>query len=77
MYRIKATDPFFKEFLKLFDTQEQIKFNSFKEKLKLNPFLGDQLRIPFFREFKTNKGKRAYFLIYEDINLILFVACSN
>lgn len=76
-YRVKATQPFMDEFLKLFDTQEQQKFNIFKEKIKENPYLGDQLRVPFVREFKSSKGKRAYFLVYEEIYLILFVACGN
>lgn len=76
-FNIKATETFFIEHKKLLDAEELNKFSKFKNKLKENPYLGDQIRVPFFREFKTNKGKRAYFLIYEEIKIVLFVAVGN
>ena len=54
-----------------------IEFSKFKNKLKINPYIGRGLRVPFVREFKTNKGKRAYFIIYEEFKVVLFVGYSN
>lgn len=76
MFKVLVTQSFIKEFKQLFNKVEIEKFNSFKEKLKLNPYLGDQLRVPFVREFKT-KGKRAYFIINSKSKKIIFIACSN
>ena len=49
--------------------------NSLPKKLKENPFQGKQLA-PSLRE-KRIKDKRIYFLVYEDLNLVLLVAISN
>ena len=76
MYKVLVTQSFIKEFKQLFNKVETEKFNSFKEKIKSNPYLGDQLRVPFVREFKT-KGKRAYFIINSKSKKIVFIACSN
>ena len=46
------------------------------KKLAENPFQGDQLSYPFLRE-KRIKEKRVYYLIYEDLKLILLVAVSG
>ncbi len=45
-------------------------------KLAQNPFSGDPLSYTFLRE-KRIKEKRIYFLIYEDLNLVLLVATSG
>ena len=76
MFKVLVTQSFIKELKQLFNKVEVEKFNLFKEKLKLNPYLGDQLRVPFVREFKT-KGKRAYFIINSKSKKIIFIACSN
>jgi hypothetical protein len=39
--------------------------------LKQNPYVGDQIRYTFFRE------KRIYYLIYEDLKLVLMVAIGG
>lgn len=45
-------------------------------KLSENPFAGDPLGYPFLRE-KRIKEKRIYYLIYEDLLLVLLVATSG
>ncbi len=77
LYKIIATEPFLLNYIEFFEKTELDKFEKFKERLKFNPYLGDQLRVPFVREFKTESGKRAYFLIYAEIKIILFVTLSN
>jgi hypothetical protein len=77
MYRVFATEEFIKKLLKYLDKAEQKKFLIFREKIKVNPYLGDQLRFPFLREFKTKKGKRVYFLVYEEFRVIYFISVSN
>lgn len=76
-YRVKATEPFLKGIFSFLSKNERIKFNKFKNRLRRNPYLGDTLRVNYVREFKTSSGKRVYFLVYEDITLILFVAYSK
>ena len=77
MFKIVETKPFIKEIYNLFDYQEINKYFKFKRKVKINPFIGKGLRVNYVREFKTNKGKRAYFIVYFKFNLVLFVASSN
>ncbi len=52
--------------------------NSYKipKKLAINPFIGNTLGYPFLRE-KRIKEKRIYYLIYEDLKLVLLVAVSG
>ena len=76
-FRIILTEPFLEEYKKFFDKNELVKFYKFKEKLKSNPFIGKPLRVNFVREFKTDKGKRAYFIVYVEFNIVLFVLLSN
>ncbi|MCH8520175.1 MAG: hypothetical protein LAT82_05470 [Nanoarchaeota archaeon] len=76
MFKVLVTQSFIKELKQLFNKIEIEKFNLFKEKLKQNSYLGDQLRVPFVREFKS-KGKRAYFIVNSKSKKIIFIACSN
>ena len=46
------------------------------KKLSENPYVGRQLSYPFLRE-KRIKEKRIYYLIYEDLKLVLLVAVSG
>ncbi|MBI2672395.1 hypothetical protein HYX16_05665 [Candidatus Woesearchaeota archaeon] len=46
------------------------------DRLKQNPFLGSPLGYKFFREIRI-KEKRIYFLVYEDLNLVLLVSASG
>ena len=77
MYRVISTKSFIKGYSKFFDKDELVKFSKFKEKLKLNPFIGKPLRVTYVREFKTSKGKRAYFIVYVEFNIVLFVGFSD
>ncbi|HIH42187.1 TPA: hypothetical protein HA246_00925 [Candidatus Woesearchaeota archaeon] len=44
--------------------------------LKVNPLVGRSLGYPFLRE-KRIREKRVYYLIYNDLNLVLLVATSG
>ena len=46
------------------------------EKLAINPFVGAPLGYRFLRE-KRIKEKRIYFLVYEDLKLVLLIAVSG
>ena len=50
--------------------------NKIIDKLIENHFTGDPLKYNFFRK-KRIREKRIYFLIYEDLNLILLVATGD
>ncbi len=44
--------------------------------LKENPYVGDQIRYKFFRE-KRIREKRIYYLIYDDLMIVLIVAVGG
>jgi mRNA-degrading endonuclease RelE of RelBE toxin-antitoxin system len=56
------------------DYQRQIK--EFIKELKQNPLTGKPLGYPFFREKKMGKY-RLYFLIYEDVDVVLLITISD
>lgn len=66
---------FEKDFKKL-SGEEQKRINKIFSQLKENPYVGDQLRYRFFRE-KRISGKRIYYLVYDDLKMVLVVAISN
>ncbi len=75
MYKIITTKTFVNGMFKYFEKKEFIKFNKYRE--KLNPYLGDIVRVNYVREFRLFSGKRAYFIIYCDLKIILFIKISN
>lgn len=44
--------------------------------LKENPYVGDSIRYRFFRE-KRVKEKRVYYLVYDDLKIVLMVAIGG
>lgn len=46
------------------------------KKLADNPFIGKGLSYRFFRE-KKFEGRRVYYLVYEDLKIVLLVATSG
>ena len=75
MYTIIGTDTYLKEISK-WPKNYQEAANKIPKKLAENPFIGDPLRYPFLRERRV-KEKRVYYLIYEDLKLVLLVAVSG
>ncbi|HLC78111.1 MAG TPA: type II toxin-antitoxin system RelE/ParE family toxin [Candidatus Nanoarchaeia archaeon] len=74
-YAIYTLDVFDKEMKKL-SQGEQDRIEKLFLQLRENPHVGDQLRHNFFREKRLN-GKRIYYLIYDDLKVVLVVAISN
>ena len=74
-FKVFRTKTFDKEFDKL-PKSEQREIERFEKKLVENPFVGKPLGLVFFREKKLN-GRRVYYLIYEDIVIVLMVAISD
>ncbi len=52
------------------------RIDSICEELKINPFVGKPLGYSFLRE-KKYEDKRIYYLIYEEIKVVLLVSVSN
>lgn len=75
MFKVIGTDTYLKEISKWHKVEMEAA-EKIPEQLKENPFVGQQLRYPFLRE-KRIKEKRVYYLIYEDLNLVLLVAVSG
>lgn len=71
-YAVYTTSEFDKQTSKL-DLQDKEILQKMFLQLKENPFVGDAVRYNFFRE-KRIREKRVYFLIYENIALVLLVA---
>ncbi len=74
-YKVYRTKAFEKEMFKL-PIQEQSEIVLFEKKLSENPFVGKPLGLVFFREKKL-KGKRVYYLVYDDFVVVLMVAISD
>lgn len=74
-YSVYTTESFDKEFEKLNKSDQEILDKMFKQ-LAQNPNVGDQLRFPFFRE-KRLREKRVYYLIYDDLSVVLMVAIGG
>ena len=77
MYKIFRTHRFDRELVKKFSPQEQREVEKFeKNQLVQSPYVGDQLRYPFFREKKVS-GKWVYYLIYDDLQAVLMIAVGD
>jgi putative component of toxin-antitoxin plasmid stabilization module len=75
MYRVYRTETFDKRVKKL-SRKEQNQITRIENQLKINPFVGKPLGYRFFREKKIG-GKRIYYLIYEEMVIILLVGLSD
>ena len=71
-FEVYKTDSFLKTFETL-ENDEKEWVRKIVLKLKDNPQAGKPLKFPWFRE-KKYKGKRLYFIVYEDFGKILLVA---
>lgn len=75
VYAVYTTEMFDEEVEKL-EKDEQDRVKKLFLQLKNNPYVGDQLRYRFFREKRLDE-KRAYYLVYDDLNLVLMVGISG
>lgn len=71
-YAVYTTESFEKEIERVSAFEREIIEKIFLQ-LKENPYVGDQIRYKFFREKKI-KDKRIYYLIYDDLKVVLVVA---
>ena len=76
MYRVFKAPKFEKKINKNLEKSEINELNKFINNLKKGKISGKILSYEFFREKKIG-GKRIYFLIYEDFNIILLISISN
>jgi len=76
MWELKETNEFGHEFRELSrDIKERFEIQI--KKLQENPYaLGRPLGYPWFRELKSDKF-RAYYLIYDQLVVVLFVGVSD
>ena len=75
MFKVIGTETYIKEIENWPNDYKEIA-NKIPNKLSINPFVGSQLSYPFLREKKIRE-KRIYFLVYEDLKLVLLVAVSG
>jgi len=74
-YAVYTLDVFDKEMSKL--SQNYIpKIKKIFLQLKDNPYVGDVIRYKFFRE-KRIEEKRIYYLVYDDLKIVLMVAIGR
>ncbi|MDP3727822.1 MAG: hypothetical protein Q8R18_00040 [bacterium] len=74
-YRVIATQTY-KDEKKKWDKADQIAAEKIEKKLAENPNVGDQCQYKFLREKRVG-GQRIYFLVYDDLDLVLLVATSG
>ena len=75
MYKVIGTETYMREIQKWSESYKLI-VEKIPKKLALNPSTGDPLGYPFLRE-KRIRGKRIYYLVYNDLKLVLLVASSE
>ena len=75
MYKVIGTETYLKK-IEEWTKTNRLAAEKLPAKLAENPFVGDPLNYSFLRE-KRIKEKRIYYLIYEDIKLVLLVATSG
>jgi len=75
MFNVIGTDTYLKEVHGWPSDYKEI-VGKIPARLAVNPFLGDPLGYPFLRE-KRIREKRVYYLVYEDLKLVLLVAVSG
>lgn len=74
-FAVYVLNVFDKELNKLSEYDREIVQKIFLQ-LKENPYVGDQIRYKFFRE-KRIREKRIYYLIYDDLKIVLIVAIGG
>jgi len=74
-YAVYTLNVFDKNMEKLSPSDKEIINNWFLQ-LKENPYTGDQVRYRFFRE-KRLREKRIYYLVYDDLSIVLIVAIGG
>lgn len=74
-YAVYTTKEFDVQFGKLQDSDNLIVQKIFTQ-VKENPYVGDAIRYRFFRE-KRIREKRIYYLVYEDLKIVLFISIGN
>jgi len=72
VYDVYATESFEKEIEKSSPTDKKALQKIFLQ-LKENPYVGDSIRFKYFRE-KRLREKRIYYIIYDDLVVVLLVA---
>ena len=75
MFIVIGTDTYIKEIDK-WPKQDKEAALKIPSHLKENPLVGKPLGYPFLREKKIRE-RRAYYLLYEDLSLVLLVATSG
>ena len=74
-YTVYTLNVFDKEMNKFSESDKGLVQKIFLQ-LKDNPYVGDQIRDRFFRE-KRFREKRIYYLIYDDLKIVLMVAIGG
>src|SRR3989338_7129257 len=75
MYIVIGTETYEEEIAKWTKSDREAA-EKFPAKLSQNPYVGDHLGYKFLREKRINE-KRVYYLIYDDLQLVLLVAVSG
>jgi mRNA-degrading endonuclease RelE of RelBE toxin-antitoxin system len=74
-YSVYTTENFEREMNKL-SGEEQERIRKMFLQTKDNPYVGDQLRYKSLREKRLSE-KRVYYLVYDELLAVLFVAISG
>ncbi len=75
MFVVIGTDTYQEE-LRKWPKPDQEAAGKIPQHLSENPYVGRQLSYPFLRE-KRIGGRRVYYLIYDDLKLVLLIATSD
>lgn len=75
MFKVIGTNTYLQE-LDKWPKLDKIVAEKFPKQLSINPYSGSPLGYKFLRE-KRIKERRVYYLVYDDLKLVLLVATSG
>jgi len=76
MFKVVRTEEFEKRMNKLLTKEQQQRVDKIEDEIAEKGFVGDPLGSEYFRE-KRISGKRVYFLVSEDFEIVLMVSVSD
>ncbi len=75
MFKVIATETYQEEIDK-WTKADRIAAEKVPSKLAINPYIGNSLGYPYLRERRIRE-KRIYYLVYDDLKLVMLVATSG
>ena len=75
-YKVYIHPTVYKETIVKLPEKDQLRIKKLTQQLTSNPYVGNILQIKSIREKRLN-GKRIFYIVFEDLKIVLIVAISD